>query len=79
MKIHSTLGKRFNEIVYKDAMEINARKRIFPMKEKNNLTSGTRGLFSAINLSPIFLSSTLSFLEVKATWQLRQTITLSRL
>src|SRR5436190_17996936 len=50
---------------------LNARKRIFPMKEKNNLTSGTRGLFSAINLSPIFLSSTLSFLEVKATRQLR--------
>src|SRR5436190_17875086 len=34
MKIHSTLGKGFNEVVYKDAMEIECKKANIPYERE---------------------------------------------
>ncbi len=34
MKVHSTLGKGFKEIVYKDALEIEFKKNLIPYERE---------------------------------------------
>ena len=57
MKVHTTLGKGFKEVVYKDAMEIEFKTQRFSMKEKNNLIFNMKGLLYPTDLTRISLFS----------------------
>jgi GxxExxY protein len=61
MKIHTTLGKGFKEVVYKDAMEIEFKNSAISYEEKNNLIFNMKELSYPIGLTRISLFSILLF------------------
>jgi len=70
MKIHTTLGKGFREVVYKDAMEIEFKNAsiVYDREKKFKI------LYEGLSLKHTFDADFFVFdsiiLEVKASWQL---------
>ncbi|MEO6668097.1 MAG: GxxExxY protein [Ferruginibacter sp.] len=59
MEVHKALGMGFKEIIYKDALEIEFKKKTkFLIEEKRNLLFHTKGKFCHIHIQPILLHTT---------------------
>ena len=70
MKIHTTLGKGFREIVYKDAMEMEFKNAgiVYQREKKFKILYEGLGLKHTFDADFFVFNSII--LEVKATWQL---------
>ena len=70
MKIHSTLGKGFSEVVYKDAMEVEFNKANTPYEREKRFVILYDGTILRHKFKSDFFVFDSIVLEVKATWQL---------
>jgi len=71
MHIHSTLGKGFKEVVYKDAIEFEFRKENIVYEREKQFSVHYEGTILPHKFDADFFVFDSIILEVKATWQLR--------
>jgi GxxExxY protein len=70
MKVHSTLGRGFKEVVYKDALEIEFKKNLVPYEREKPFSIGYEGIVLAHRFNADFFVYDSIIVEVKAAIQL---------
>ena len=69
MKVHSTLGKGFKEVVYKDALEIEFRKNSIPYQREKSFTITYDETVLRHTFDSDFFVYDSIILEIKAVYQ----------
>jgi GxxExxY protein len=70
MKIHSTFGKGFKEVVYKDAMEIELERNGIPYEREIKFTVEHEGIILPHRFDADFFVYDSIILEIKAAWMI---------
>ena len=65
MEVHRELGKGHDEIIYKDALKLNANEINCHSRENGNMKSNIKELFFRISIIRISSCSTKFFLKAK--------------